>query len=86
MKIRKYGLLAFVAIGGIFLISTLADACPNCFGSTDKKVLYTYYVSAIFLSIMPFAIIGSIAGWLLLQKRRIHSRGQIQRNTESIGK
>lgn len=83
MKIIRYGLFALGVMAPILLISAVASACPNCFGSTDKNVLYTYYLSAIFLSIMPLVIIGSILGWLFWHKRRSHRDEQVQGDQRS---
>lgn len=47
-----------------------AIACPSCYGSVEKNVLDTYYMSAVALSLLPFGIVGTIAilGWLLARE------------------
>jgi hypothetical protein len=44
-----------------------AAACPSCYGSAASKVLDTYYLSTVMLSLLPFAVVAAIAGlgWLL---------------------
>jgi hypothetical protein len=45
----------------LFLANPLAAlACPNCYASSDTRVLHTYYLSAFILTLLPFAIIGAI--------------------------
>ena len=39
-----------------------ARACEVCFG--DGESLAGFTVSWLFLALMPFAVIGSIGGWL----------------------
>ncbi len=50
-------LLAFVT-----LTTTPATvlACPNCYASLGSRLLHTYYLSTIFLSLLPFAIIVTL--------------------------
>jgi hypothetical protein len=44
-----------------------AAACPACYGSAEKNVLDTYYLSTVVLSLLPFGIVAAIAslGWVL---------------------
>lgn len=37
-----------------------ARACPNCFGSTESNVYLMYQYSTVWLSLLPFAIVGAI--------------------------
>jgi hypothetical protein len=50
--------------------STTLEACPQCFVSSDNQVLNAYYVSVLFMALVPFGIVGSILAWLFIQKRR----------------
>jgi hypothetical protein len=65
----------------LFVVAVLAAsplaalACPNCYASSDTRVLHTYYFSAFLLTLLPFAIIGSI----LMVARRVGRRMQVQR-------
>ena len=35
-------------------------ACPNCYASLGRRLLNTYYLSTIFLSLLPFAIVATL--------------------------
>lgn len=35
-------------------------ACPNCYASLGSRLLHTYYLSTIFLSLLPFATIVTL--------------------------
>jgi hypothetical protein len=48
-----------------------ALACPACYSATGPRVLLMYYASTIALSLLPFAIVGAIAGLVLLLKRQL---------------
>ena len=75
MTIAQYRLLILGIGAAILLVPTAVGACPKCFGLTDQHVLHTYYFSVLFLSAIPFGIIGSILAWLYLHKRRFrHSK------------
>ena len=50
-------LLAVVILAGT---PTTALACPNCYASLGSSLLHTYYLSTIFLSLLPFAIIVTL--------------------------
>lgn len=52
-----------------------ALACPNCYAASDTRVLHTYYLSAFLLTLLPFAIIGSI----LMVAWSVGRRSQVQR-------
>jgi hypothetical protein len=47
-----------------------ALACPSCFSAGNPRVLETYYLTALLLSILPLAILGTIGGWLYVRSRR----------------
>lgn len=78
MTKERYVLFLFGLMAVILLCSTPALPCPNCFASTDQKVLHTYYASVIFLSLMPFGILGFISTWLFLHKRKTENMAQSQ--------
>jgi len=45
-------------------------ACPACYSSLGTRLLHSYYLSTIFLSILPFAIVvGLIAAGRSLRRR-----------------
>ncbi|MFQ5913452.1 MAG: hypothetical protein ACE5JS_09740 [Nitrospinota bacterium] len=61
------GFLLGAVLAG-FLAPEGAQACPVCFG--DGETLAGFTVSWLFLMMMPFAIIGSIGGWVFWLYRR----------------
>lgn len=69
MKIYLSWMLA-IGVGAI-LLPTVAHTCPFCFSSTTKEVLHTYYLSVIFMSLLPFGIVGGIAFWIYRNKRSV---------------
>lgn len=53
-----------------------ASACPSCYGSVEKNVLDTYYLSTMMLSLLPFGIVAAIAvlGWMFMRSPAPSSR------------
>lgn len=47
-------------IPALLVVPTAVPACPRCFESSGPRVLAAYYLSTALLSLLPFAIIGSI--------------------------
>ncbi len=45
----------------LLLRATAARACPNCYAASPTRVLSTYYLSTLLLSLLPFVIIAAIA-------------------------
>jgi len=39
---------------------TAVVACPSCYASLGSRLLHTYYLSTIFLSLLPFAVIVTL--------------------------
>lgn len=68
--IDRYGLLALGIVSVVLLIPVAAQACPVCFASADDRVIFAFYATTLFLTVMPFAIVGSILGWLFYLKRQ----------------
>ena len=72
---RSMGLVFWIAAIAL-LIPALAEACAVCWigGSSpdhDATAL-GFYWGLLFLMVMPFAVVGSIAGWLFYTHRRAH--------------
>jgi len=80
MKIYSYWVSA-IAIGAM-LFPTLAQACPFCFSSATENVLHTYYISVIFLSLLPFGVVGGIAIWIYRNKRSV-SGSQVEESPKT---
>lgn len=72
------GSLVAAALAPLFAPES-AHACAVCFG--DGETLAGFTVSWLFLAAMPFAVIGSIGGWVYW----IYRRGQSQRAAEDEG-
>lgn len=74
-------LLALWTGAVVLLIPTLAGACPVCWiggSSPDHDATARgFYWGLLFLMAMPFAVVGSIAGWLFYVYRR--ARGKEKR-------
>ena len=51
---------------GVLVAATLTAipstvlACPSCYASLGSRLLHTYYLSTIFLSLLPFAVIVTL--------------------------
>jgi hypothetical protein len=41
----------------------VAAACPACFAASDGRVAQMYVLTALLLSVLPFAVVGGIAWW-----------------------
>jgi hypothetical protein len=52
------------------MCSAPAAACPACYESSSPKVLATYYLSTLMLTLLPFAIIGTLVAVGLYLARR----------------
>lgn len=78
MKKTWYAWFALVLVVFLLLMANSAQACPNCFASSDKRVLHTYYASALFLSLLPFGIVGFILAWFYFSKRQTSSKKRFQ--------
>ena len=47
-----------LAIAAVTLtIPAVSLACPACYSSLSSRLLHSYYLSTIFLSILPFAVV-----------------------------
>ena len=59
-------------IAGIALAlsPTAAFACPACYASLGSRLLNTYYLSAIFLSLLPFAVVITLVAVARSLRRR----------------
>lgn len=63
-----------LTVGGMALLTPgIARACSVCVGSSP--VDYGYFWAVLLLMAMPFAVSGSIGGWIFYTYRRARSRG-----------
>jgi uncharacterized paraquat-inducible protein A len=77
--IVRWALIA-LALVLIFLLATVAAACPNCkegLAQNDpqgQSVAAGYYYSILFMMAMPFAILGTFGSLAYLSIRRARSQ------------
>ena len=63
-----------VCAGLVFLPGRIL-ACPVCFGWTDPQVSKAgFYWSFLLLTVLPFALLGGIGGWVIYSTRRSRLR------------
>ena len=41
-----------------------AVACPVCFSAANGRVLEMYYLTAALMTLLPLAVLGTVAVWL----------------------
>jgi membrane protein DedA with SNARE-associated domain len=46
------------------LVPGVAAACPVCFAGGNPRVLETYYLTAVAMTVLPLLIVGVFALWL----------------------
>ena len=63
--------LLYVAIIIAAYLPRAAAACPQCYGSEPTRVLWTYYLSTVLLSLLPAAIIGTLIAVAFSIKRQM---------------
>jgi hypothetical protein len=60
----------FRCLVGALLVAFVAgpaDACPVCFGASDSRVLHAFYASTVFLTLLPFLLVGASVLYLYRQ-------------------
>ena len=84
-RYRGAKILRYLSVSGTFLVAALgilpgtAQACAVCFGGGDALAGFT--VSWLFLVMMPFAVVGTIGGWVYW----MHRRGRSRETEEQVG-
>jgi hypothetical protein len=69
-------MLVALALVLVFLIASVAAACPNCKDGLAQQdphgqsIAAGYYYSILFMMAMPFAILGTFGGLAYLSIRR----------------
>ncbi len=48
----------------VALLPRLAHACPACFAASNERVLPSYYLTGVFMTLVPLVIVGLFARWL----------------------
>ncbi len=59
-----------VTLVAVLMLATAALACPVCFDAANPNVVEEYRRSTMFLSLLPFGIVGGIAGIAAYLARR----------------
>lgn len=54
----------------VMLLPRLALACPICFSAANEHVLRTYYLTALFMTLLPLVMVGVLAAWLRQRFKR----------------
>jgi hypothetical protein len=75
---RDGSALAVILAGLTWLVPAVARACAVCGAGPDvagDPTARGFYWGVLFLMAMPFAVFGSIAGWLVYRYWRAHGRG-----------
>lgn len=71
-RIRASRASRMIAAGVALLpsaVPAVAWACPVCFSATSQRVLHSYYVTAVVLTLMPFLLVGGFVVWLVRRTR-----------------
>jgi hypothetical protein len=63
----------------------VAAACPKCYGASGPQVLSMYYLSTLILTLLPFAVLGTIGaiGWHF-KHRAERARGLCDGDTRDL--
>lgn len=73
---QKGFLSLFSLVAGMLAAPVTAAACSVCLGgaSPDDPVANAYNWSILFLMATPYAVIGSVGGWLFFSYRRARGK------------
>ncbi|OGH56555.1 MAG: hypothetical protein A3G34_08925 [Candidatus Lindowbacteria bacterium RIFCSPLOWO2_12_FULL_62_27] len=55
---------------GVFLLTAGASACPVCYGDLEPQQAKGFFWGIVFLGLLPFGLIGYIAGHVIHSARR----------------
>lgn len=58
----------------VSLTPAVALACPVCFGANDAN-REAFFLSTLFMSLVPLAMIGGLIGFLVLRARAVEAEG-----------
>jgi hypothetical protein len=84
--------LAAVAVMLFLALGTTAQACPTCGagmaegGEAGRKMLNSWFWSIMFMMSMPFAILGSLGGYMywIVRKARREQSADLVAETASV--
>lgn len=68
-RLRRLAVSAFMLALAV-LAPAAALACPTCYASASQRVISSYVLSAVILTLLPFAIIAIGAGIALYLRRQ----------------
>ena len=66
------------------LVPALASACSVCVTGDNDPTSNAFNWSVLFLMATPYAVVGSIAGWLFFKYRRAVAKRDQDHATESL--
>jgi hypothetical protein len=72
-------LLCFLFSVFCFLFPVAVQACSVCGGSPDDPLGYGINRSIVFLMTMPFAVFGSIGGWLFYTYHKANNKEKLKK-------
>lgn len=82
---RRRSAIAVASIPAMMLASVGPTwACPTCFASAGANVLRTYLLSTIWLSLLPFALIGGVVLLAVRMRREIEAAELDERSSEEL--
>ncbi|MBL4824311.1 MAG: hypothetical protein MK515_07010 [SAR324 cluster bacterium] len=67
---RKKQLVHFLLFLNFILAPGIVQACAVCFSGTEET-LEAFYVTTIFLTLLPFVMLASIGYWLYRQYQKV---------------
>jgi nicotinamide riboside transporter PnuC len=77
------GLLIFSA--ALAYSPAIANACAVCWAGDGGPIEEAFNWSVLFLMATPYAVVGSIAGWLFWTYRRSAAKRESNAATEPLG-
>ena len=77
------GLLSFSAV--LAYSPAIANACAVCWAGDGGPIEEAFNWSVLFLMATPYAVVGSIAGWLVYTYRRSAAKRERDAATQPLG-
>jgi hypothetical protein len=77
------GLLSFSA--ALAYSPAIANACAVCWAGDGGPIEEAFNWSVLFLMATPYAVVGSIAGWLFYSYRRSAAKRERNAATQPLG-
>jgi heme/copper-type cytochrome/quinol oxidase subunit 2 len=79
-------LLSLVSVSTALIYSpAIANACAVCWAGDGGPIEEAFNWSVLFLMATPYAVVGSIAGWLFYSYRRAVAKRETNEATQPLG-